>query len=99
MRFAGADVFADQMRLGHRHVKFGRRLVRISGRVFNDETFLALLFQPLRRGSGQLFPPVHQPTPDASREGTFAGTRDRLFLSWERNGLGRRGTWLLSLEW
>ena len=29
-RLAGADVFADQVRLGHRHVEFGRRLGRVA---------------------------------------------------------------------
>ena len=37
---ACADVFADQVCLGDRHVEFGRRLVRIRRRIFDDEAFL-----------------------------------------------------------
>ncbi len=38
MRLARADVFADQMRLGHGHVKFRRLIAGIGGRVFDDQT-------------------------------------------------------------
>ena len=38
---AGADVFADQMRLAHRHVKFRRRAGRLRRRVFDHQAFLA----------------------------------------------------------
>lgn len=38
---ARAHVFANQMRLGYRHVKFGRSLFGIASRIFNHETFLA----------------------------------------------------------
>ena len=39
-RLAGADVFADQVRLGDRHVELGRRLRGIARRVFDDQAFL-----------------------------------------------------------
>ncbi len=45
-RLARADVLADQVRLGHRHVELRRRLRRIARRVFDDQAFLAAL----RRG-------------------------------------------------
>ena len=38
-RFPRADVFADEMGLGYRHVKFRRRLGRIARRVFDHQTF------------------------------------------------------------
>ena len=37
--FAGADIFADQMRFGDGHVKFRRGLVGIAGRVFDHQAF------------------------------------------------------------
>ena len=40
-RFAGADIFADEMRFGDRHIKFRRGLVGVARRVFDDETFFA----------------------------------------------------------
>ena len=40
-RLTRADIFADQVRFGDGDVKFGRRLRRIVGRIFDDETFLA----------------------------------------------------------
>ena len=46
--FAGADVFANQMRLGDGHVELGRRLLRIRRGVFDDEAFLALAVSRLR---------------------------------------------------
>jgi hypothetical protein len=39
-RFSRADVFADEMRLTDRHVKFRRRLRGIARSVFDGETFL-----------------------------------------------------------
>ena len=46
-RLPRADVFADEMRLADRDVKFRRRLVRLAWRVFDDEAFL------LRVGRGR----------------------------------------------
>ena len=40
-RLAHADIFADEMRLGDGHVKFGRFFAGIRGRIFDDETFRA----------------------------------------------------------
>ncbi len=37
---ARANVFADQVRLSHRHVKLWRRFVHQARRVFDDQTFL-----------------------------------------------------------
>ena len=39
MRLAGADVFADQMRFGHRHVEFRRFVTGIGRRILNHQTF------------------------------------------------------------
>ena len=37
MRLAGADVFADQVRLGDGHIKLRRLVAGTGGRVFDDE--------------------------------------------------------------
>ena len=50
MRLARADVFADQMRFGDRHVKFRRLVAGIGRRIFDDQTFLARFF---------VHPPIH----------------------------------------
>ena len=39
--FAGADVFADEVRFADGDIEFGRRVFGVAGRVFDDETFLA----------------------------------------------------------
>ncbi len=40
-RLARADILADQVRLGHRHIELGRRLRGVARRVFDDQAFLA----------------------------------------------------------
>ena len=71
-RPARADIFADQVRLAHGHVKFWRGLERIAGRVFDDQAFfargrnlvsLATVFDPGRGQTAQA-----QIPPDAMLE-------------------------------
>ena len=40
-RPAGADVFADEVRLGHRHIQLGRILLRVARAVLDHEALLA----------------------------------------------------------
>src|SRR5690348_3095440 len=42
-RFAGSDVFADQMRFAYRHVELGRRLIVVRRGILDDQTFLEQL--------------------------------------------------------
>ncbi len=58
MRFARANVFADEVRLGHGHIKFRRFITRIGGRVFDDEALglgrlMADYRWPIARSGGQ----------------------------------------------